>query len=200
MALNLATLNARGLGDPSKWARLLCELSTLSVNVAAVQETHFTCAADCGVRENNYVVLSAYGSRSSIGVSLLIGRSLNADVNLVLADDGGWLVVANVAVKSFEFRVTAFFALNIGSPSVRARSYLDRVLEELTDFVKCSTFLYITWTYHRLVKVCLRLAGRPSLADYWKFNTSSLEIQDFRDRLESLVQRALMGAVAENKW
>ena len=37
-----------------------------------------------------------------------------------------------------------------------------------------------------------KLADRPSLAGYWKFNTSLLEIRDFQDRLESLVHRALM--------
>ena len=53
----------------------------------------------------------------------------------------------------------------------------------------------IAWTDHKLVRVSLRLANRPSLAGYWKFNTSLLEIRDFRDRLESLIQRALVGAV-----
>ena len=52
---------------------------------------------------SNYVVLSVYCSRCSVEVSLLIGRSLNTDVNLVLANDGGRLVVADVAVKTFEF-------------------------------------------------------------------------------------------------
>ena len=83
--------------------------------IDAVQETHFTCAADCPVLENDFVVLSAYGSHSSVRVFLLIGRILNADVNLVLADDGDMLVVANVAVKSFEFRVTVVYASNIAA-------------------------------------------------------------------------------------
>ena len=103
MALNLKTLNARELRDPSKCARLLGELSNISVDLVAMQETHFICTADCRVLENDYAVLSAYGSRSSIGVSLLIGRCLNADVNLVLGDDGSRLVETDVAVKSFEF-------------------------------------------------------------------------------------------------
>ena len=46
-------------------------------------------------------------------VSLLIGRSNNADVNLVLADYGGRLVVADVAVKSFKFQAAAVYAPNI---------------------------------------------------------------------------------------
>ena len=43
--------------------------------------------------ENEFVILAAYGSYSNAGVSLLIGHSLNADVNLVLADEGAasWL-------------------------------------------------------------------------------------------------------------
>ena len=96
MALNLATLNVRGLRDTSKWAHLLWELYNLSVNVAAVQKTHFTCAE---MLEDDCVVLSAYGGRRGVGVSLLIGPSFNTDVNLVLTDDRGQLVVADIAVK-----------------------------------------------------------------------------------------------------
>ena len=57
----------------------------------------------------------------------------------------------------------------------------------------------IAWTDHKLIRVSQRLANRPSLAGYWKFNTSLLEIRDFRDRLESLIKRALVGAVTGNR-
>ena len=89
MALNLATWNVKRLIK-------LGEFSNLSVNFAAVQETHFTCAVDRRVQENDCIVLSVYSSNSSVGVSLLIGCRLNADVNLVLVEDWGWLVVAEV--------------------------------------------------------------------------------------------------------
>ena len=49
--------------------------------------------------KDDYVVFSAYSNRGSVRVSFLIGRSLNADVNLVLADDGGQLVVADAPLK-----------------------------------------------------------------------------------------------------
>ena len=68
------------------------------MHVTAVQQTHFPCTVDCRVLDDGYVVLSEYGSRSSVGVSLLIGHSLNADVNLLLTDDRGRLVVADFAV------------------------------------------------------------------------------------------------------
>ena len=281
MALNLASLNVRGLRDSSKCVRLLGELKNLRVDVAAVQETHFTCDADCRVLENDFDVFSAYGSRISAGVSLLVGRSLDADVDVVFAGDGGRLVVADVAVKSFKFRLVAVYVSKIAaervsffrrlapflddtkqlvlmgdwnaildpkldkvgrgtrragrcdsslvgfvthhdlvdrfrldhpwremwtwldsSPSAKLGSYLDRVLVRRADIdiVSCPTFHLIAWTDHKLVRVSLQLANRPSLAGYWKFNTSLLEIQDFHDRLESLIQRALVGAVTRNRW
>ena len=88
------------------------------------------------------------------------------------------------------------------SPSAKVGSYLDRVLVRRADidFVSCPTFHLIAWTDHKLIRVSLRLANRPSLAGYWKFNTSLLEIRDFRDRLESLIQRVLVGAITGNRW
>ena len=47
-----------------------------------------------------------------------MGRSLNANVNLVLADDGSRLVVADNAVKSFKFQVVAVYAPNITAEGV----------------------------------------------------------------------------------
>ena len=41
---------------------------------------------------------------------LILGRSLEADVSFVFAGDGGWLIVADVAGKSFVFRVVAIYA------------------------------------------------------------------------------------------
>ena len=108
MTLNVASLNMRGLRDPSKCAHLLGELSNFCVDIAAVQETHFTCAEDCQVLEGDFVVFSAFASCCSTEVSQLVGRSLNAFVNLVLADDRSQLDVADVAVKSVGERRSFF--------------------------------------------------------------------------------------------
>ena len=81
-------------------------------------------------------------------------------------------------------------------------SYLDRVLVRRADcdFVSCPTFHLIGLTDHKLVRVSLRLVNKPSLAGYWKFNTSLLEIRDFWNRLESLIKRALVGSVTGKSW
>ena len=76
------------------------------------------------------------------------------------------------------------------SPPGQVRSYLDRMLVRRadSDLVACPTFHWLGWSDHKLVRVSLRLANRPSLASYWKFNTSLLEIGDFHMRLENLIQ------------
>ena len=130
MTLNLATLNVRGLRDSSKCAHLLAELKNLRIHVAAVQETHFICAADSRVLENDFNVFSAYGSRSSAGVSLLVERSLDADVDVVFAGDGGCLVVADVAVESFKFRLVVAYVPNIIAERV---SFFRRLAPFLDD-------------------------------------------------------------------
>ena len=282
MALNVASLNVRGLRDSSKCARLLGELKNLCVDVAAVQETHFTCEADCRVLESDFNVFSAYGSNFS-GWGLLASwtQPWCWCWRCFCRWRGRGLLWPMFAVKSFKFRLVAVYAPNIvaervsffrrlapflddtkrlvlmgdwnaildpkidkvgrgarragrcdsslvgfvtrhglvdrfrldhpgremwtwldSSPSAKVGSYLDRVLVRRADidFVSCPTFHLIAWTDHKLIRVSLRLANRPSLAGYWKFNTSLLEIRDFRDRLESLIQRALVGAVTGNRW
>ena len=86
------------------------------------------------------------------------------------------------------------------SSSVKAKCHLDRVLEELTLVllrVPCSIIL-------RGLTIGLFgsvwLANRLTLAGYWKFNTSFLELRNFRDRLESPVLQASVGMVTGNKW
>ena len=63
--------------------------------------------------ERDFVVLSAYGSRSSAGISLLVGRTLDVDVNVVFAGNRGQLIVADVDVKSFKLLVGGIYAPNI---------------------------------------------------------------------------------------
>ena len=48
-------------------------------------------------------------------------------------------------------------------------------------------------TGHGLVGVGLRLVDGPGLASCWRFVASLLEMGDFRERLEGLIRRALVG-------
>ena len=69
-----------------------------------------------------------------------------------------------------------------------------------SNFVMCPTFHWIGQSNPKLVRVCPQQANRPNAAGYWKFNTSLLEIRDFRERQETGMQRALVGAATGNKW
>ena len=76
------------------------------------------------MQENDFVVLSAYSCRWGAGNSLLVGHSLDTNVNLVFAGDGSRLIVTDVAVKSFEFRVVAVYVLNSAG---ERRSFIRRL-------------------------------------------------------------------------
>ena len=60
--------------------------------------------------ENDLNVFSAYDSRSSAGISLLVGRSLDADVNVVFTGDECRLVVVYAPNTHVE-RVSFFYRL-----------------------------------------------------------------------------------------
>ena len=130
MSLNLASLNARGMRDRSHASRVLRDLLSLNVDVAAIEETHFVCEADERVLSGDYVVFSAYGDRLARGVSLLVKRSLDAVVDIVHVGADGRLIVADVAVKSGSFRVVAVYAPN---SAVERRSFLRRLGPFLTS-------------------------------------------------------------------
>ena len=53
MTLKFARVNMKGLRDPSKCENLVGGLSNHCENVVAVQETHFICAADSRMLEND---------------------------------------------------------------------------------------------------------------------------------------------------
>ena len=86
MILNLSNLNVRGLRDQSKCVRLPGELLSLCVDVVTVQETQFNYRTVCRLMEDDYVALSVFSSRCCTGVSLLIGRVLNAMTTLFLLE------------------------------------------------------------------------------------------------------------------
>ena len=211
MALNLASLNVRRLRDSSKCTHLLGDLKDLGLDVAAVQETHFTCGADCRVLESDFDVFSAYGSRISAGVSLLVGRCLNADIDVVFAGDGGRLVVADVAVKSFKFRLVAVYASNIVAEKIsffrRLAPFLDdikllvlmgdwnAILDPKIDKVgrgacragRCESSLVGFVTRHGLVdRFRLDYPGREMWT--WLVSSPSTKVGSYLDRV--LVRRA----------
>ena len=156
MALNVASLNARGVRDASKCAHLLAKLSKLCVEVAAVQETHFICEADFRVLKDDFAVYSAFGSHLSAGVSLRIGCSLGAIVNVVFAGDGDRLVVADVAAKTYEFRIAVVYAPN---SAAERRPFLRR----LGSFLDASKRTVLVGDWNAILDPNIVRAGRGAI-------------------------------------
>ena len=86
--------------------------------------------------------------------------------------------------------------------SISRRFYLYRVIFRRADknFVSCPMFRWVRLTNHKMVVVSLLLINMPRLTENWKFNNSLLEIQDFWNWLENLIQSVLVGPVTGNRW
>ena len=82
------------------------------------------------------------------------------------------------------------------------KSYLDRLLVRRVDvdFISCPTFHWLGHSDHKLLLARMQLGDRARRASHWKFNVSLLERQDFRDKLEGLVQKELVGSIVSNRW
>lgn len=63
MSIKLTSLNVRGMREQSKAARLLRDLLSFGVDVAANQETHFVSDIHAIVLSNDFLVYSAYWNR-----------------------------------------------------------------------------------------------------------------------------------------
>ena len=103
--------------------------------------------------EGDFVVFSAFGSRCGAGISLLVGRSLNANVNLFFAGDEGRLVVADIAVKTFEFQVVAVYAPNTAG---ERRSFFRR----LEPFLEDSKWLVLMGDWNAILDSKVDKGGR----------------------------------------
>ena len=102
---------------------------------------------------NDFVIYSAFGSHLSAGVSLLVGRSLDAIVNVVFAGDGGRLLVADVAVKTFKFRIAAVHAPNA---TTERRSFL----QPLGSFLDASKRTVLVGEWNAILDPNIDMAGR----------------------------------------
>ena len=127
MALNPATLSARGLRDPSKCACLLRKLLNLSVQCKRLTSLALWTVGCWRMTMSSFQNTEAI---AALGVFLLIGRSLNADVNIILADDEGRLVVTDVAVENFEFQMVTVYAPNIAAERVSFNRRLAPFLDD----------------------------------------------------------------------
>ena len=86
--------------------------------------------------------------------------------------------------------------------SAQLYSYLDRVLVKRVDldYLGGPSFDLYKDSVHKFLCVSIRLdKARSRMSGYWKFNSSLLAEDDFRNQLE-LIKRELTGAIMGNRW
>ena len=94
-----------------------------------------------------------YSAAASALGSLLVGRSLDAFVYVVFAGDGGRLLVADVALKTFEFRIAA---VHVPNTTAEKRSFLRR----LGSFLDASKRIVLVGDWNAILDPNLDRASR----------------------------------------
>ena len=87
--------------------------------------------------------------------------------------------------------------------SAQLYSYLDRVLVKRVDldYLGGPSFDPYKGSDHKVLCVSIRLdKARSLMPGYWKFNSSLLAEDDFRNQLELTIKRELTGAIIGNRW
>ena len=88
---------------------------------------------------------------------------------------------------------------NWSSPGVRWSAYP-------YSFIHCLPYLPLIWLFiyspsTLFSTVSIRLdKARSRMSGYWKFNSSLLAEDDFRNQLELMIKRELTGAMMGNRW
>ena len=126
MTLNPTSVNMRELRDHDKCARLLEEFSNLGVDVATVQITLRLCS-----RLECWRMTLSFLQHTRAAVVLESFCDLDAALTQmsILSGDGDRLVVADVALKTFEFRVVVVYAHN----TAEERHFFFRQLRPFLD-------------------------------------------------------------------
>ena len=138
-ALNPASLNVRRLSDPSKCLHLLGELSNLCVNVAAVQDTHFTYVMGCRLLEDDFVVFQHTADTAALGSLCLLNAALIRLSMLYLQ-----MTVTDVAVKSFEIP-------GVCSSCTQYRWRKSFLFQQLPPFVDDSKWLVLVGDWNAIL-------------------------------------------------
>ena len=145
---------------------------------------------------------------------MLVGRSLDTIVSLVFADDGSRLIVADVAEKTFEFRVVTVYAPNLPGERCsffrRLGLFLDdpkwTVLEGDWNVILNPKIDKGGWGANgsgRCESSLIDLMAKFDLIDRFHLDHLGREmwtwLGDFWERLGNLIQRALVVVVTGNR-
>ncbi len=116
MALNIASLNVRGLGDPNKRRELFWLLWKKPYNIIFLQETHSSKELE-KVWENEWggQVYYAHGETNARGVAILV-KNLDLKVNNLHRQNGRYLILECV-YNQCSYTLANIYGPNVNDPS-----------------------------------------------------------------------------------
>uniref|UniRef100_A0A671U7D5 exodeoxyribonuclease III n=1 Tax=Sparus aurata TaxID=8175 RepID=A0A671U7D5_SPAAU len=132
-ALNLISVNARGLNIPHKRTSVLEYLRKKNIDFAMIQESHLLCK-DAGRLANRiyHPIATSSAATKSKGVMVLCKRKLKFDVIGSWVDDAGRIAIAKIRMDGKNIALISAYAPNVFD--VAFYELLTKSLLDLTGF------------------------------------------------------------------
>ena len=116
MALNIISLNCRGLAEGNK-RRQVFNFYRKKCDILCLQETHSTSKTQT-IWENEWggKCLFSHGESNSRGVGIFFKRSLNIDISQIQKDEAGRMLACNLLFNECQFSLVVVYGPNKDSP------------------------------------------------------------------------------------
>lgn len=141
MALNIVSINAKGLNHPAKRQALWQEACRLKTDVLCVQETHFANVNPPKCSHHKYSeIFFANAPKKHRGVMLAISNTLRFVQSEVLADPNGRFLILVCTIGSQQYTIVSVYAPN--THQIRFLNKLFKKINELRkgNLVVCGDF------------------------------------------------------------
>ena len=127
MSINIASLNAQGLGSASKNKRreLFYWLHKQKYNIILLQETHSSKEIEnIWESEWGYKIVFSHGTTASRGVCILFKNNFNLTVHQLFTDDEGRYIIADVSINDVRLSLGNIYGPNLDSPDFFEEVYI----------------------------------------------------------------------------
>lgn len=161
--IHFVSLNAQGLRDLNKRARLKQWMIQQKANILYIQETHFTKEMSRSLEQEfaDWQVFHSFGKNNSRGVSIFIKKSLAFEVNSAktkIDNEGRYILI--IASKENEI----FTLLNLYAPNdAKSRNVFFRNLNELMTDDTCG-YIVLGGDFNEALKPVDRISSSQNVS------------------------------------
>ena len=118
-AINIVSLNIRGLGNVNKCKEVFNYLKQKRIDIACIQETHFN-ANELKILQQQWgggQIIHSSGTTNSAGIAILIAPNSDMTVTLYYNDTDGRIIICEVQAGKRNFMLANLYGPNSDEPN-----------------------------------------------------------------------------------